>query len=139
MKRLWKDFEKIKEDLRRLKNHQFIRDDLVLLYLLLVWLFNYLWVFITSKKEKVLDKVINVNHERLTPSNNELVDTSNRMWSDLGTVVTEKGQELQKKIQCKQDSTIIHTLKCIDEFSQFPFRMGSIKIDMEGVLWLLSG
>ena len=97
MKRFWKDFKKIKEDLKRLKNHQFIRDDLVLLYLLLVWLFNYLWVFITSKKEKVLDKVINVNHERLTPSNNELVDTSNRMWSDLGTVVTEKGQELQKK------------------------------------------
>ena len=28
-----KDFQKIKEDLKRLKNYQFIRDDLVLSYL----------------------------------------------------------------------------------------------------------
>ena len=30
-----KDFQKIKEDLKRLKNYQFIRDDLVLSYLLI--------------------------------------------------------------------------------------------------------
>ena len=29
-----KDFKRIKEDLKRLKDYQFIRDDLVLLYLL---------------------------------------------------------------------------------------------------------
>ena len=49
MKILWKDFEKIKEDLKRLKNHQFIRDDLVLSYLFLMASLSLLNRLIASK------------------------------------------------------------------------------------------
>ena len=38
-----KDFQKIKEDLKRLKNYQFIRDDLVLSYLFNIFLLRK-WV-----------------------------------------------------------------------------------------------
>ena len=50
----------------------------------------HLWIIITGQEEEVLDELIDVNHESLTATNDELVDTSYGVRSDLGTVVSEE-------------------------------------------------
>ena len=55
-------------------------------------------VLVTGEEEEVLNEVVNVDHERLTPPDDELVDAGDGMRSDLGVVVPEEGEELNRNI-----------------------------------------
>ena len=59
---------------------------------------TYLRIFITGEKEKILYKLVYMDHESLAPANDELVDTGYGVRSNLWVVVSEECQKLKSRV-----------------------------------------
>ena len=73
----------------------------------------HLGVHVAGQEEQVLDELVNVDHQRLTAPNDELVDAGDGVTPDLGVVVAKKCEKLKARTVMKV-LIVCHAIFCTE-------------------------